>query len=291
MAGAVSALARLSLGAVFALSLAASASAAPAKAPAKPPAAKAAGRIGANTPAQAKAYADLGQLPDWNGVWDPDRAQEAKNLRENKPPWNPDAQKVIDFQTKELNEGRPTLVLWGCFPHGTPTWMMINHNVMEIILSPGRVTMLGEVDGNRMRRIYTDGRKQNEDPDPTFHGNSVGHWEGDTLVVDTVGYAPQAPIAQSEAIGISNNGGMHTVERIRLTGPDTLEDVMTITAPKVFTKPWTTTSYYKRVKDFDIIEGQCVRGDYEEGLDKFGNATFVPAPERVNGGVVPIGPK
>jgi hypothetical protein len=168
--------------------------------------------------------------------------------------------------------------------------MMINHNVMEILFTPGRVTMLGEVDGNRMRRIYTDGRPHPEDPDLTFHGHSVGKWEGDTLVIDTVGIAPQAPIAQSEAIGISNNGDMHVVERIRLVGPDRLEDVMTITAPKVFTKPWTTTSYFNRLRGakYDIVEGQCVRGDYEEGVDKFGNATFVPAPERVNGGVVPL---
>ncbi len=280
MAGAVSTMGRLSLGAIFALGLAASAVAAPA-------------RVGANSPALQQQWRAIANLPDWSGIWDPDRANEAKQLRENKPPWNAAAQKVIDFQQKELVEGRPTLVLWGCFPHGHPTWMMINHNVMEIIFSPGRVTMLGEVDGNRMRRIFTDGRKHPEDPDLTFHGHSIGHWEGDTLVVDTVGVAPQAPIAQSEAIGLSNNGDMHVVERIRLTDENTLEDIITITAPKVFTKPWTTTSYFKRLRgpQYDIVEGQCVRGDYEEGVDKDGYATFVAGPERVNGGVVPIGKK
>jgi hypothetical protein len=274
MAGAVSALGRLSLGAVLALGLAAAANAAPA-------------RVGANSPAAAKAWTDIGALPDWGGTWEPDRANEAKELAQNKPPWNAKAQAIIDFQTKESAAGRPVLVLWGCFPHGTPSWMMINHNLMEILFTPGRVTMLGEVDGNRMRRVYTDGRPHPEDPDLSFHGHSIGKWEGDTLVIDTVGIAPQAPIAQSESIGISNNGDMHVVERMRLTGPDTLEDKITITAPKVFTKTWTATSYYKRLRGpiNDIYEGQCIRGDYDEGVDKDGNATFVPsAIERENGG-------
>ena len=61
--------------------------------------------------------------------------------------------------------------------------------------------MLGESDGNRLRRIYTDGRSHPETPDPSFHGHSIGHWEGDTLVVDTVDILPQAPLAISEAVG------------------------------------------------------------------------------------------
>ena len=68
-----------------------------------------------------------------------------------------------------------------------PSWMLMTHNAMEILFTPGRITMLGEGDGNRMRRIYTDGRRHPEDPDLTIHGHSIGHWEGDTLVVDTVG--------------------------------------------------------------------------------------------------------
>src|SRR4051812_47024844 len=112
MAGAISALGRLSMGAALALGLAAAAHAAPA-------------RIGVNSPALQQQWRALANLPDWGGIWDPDRANESKNLAQNKPPWNAAAQKVIDFQMKETAEGRPTLVLWGCFPHGMPTWMMI----------------------------------------------------------------------------------------------------------------------------------------------------------------------
>jgi hypothetical protein len=101
-----------------------------------------------------------------------------------------------------------------------PSWMLISHNAFELLTTPGRITMLGEVDGNRMRRIYMDGRPHPEDPDLTLHGHSIGHWEGDTLVIDTVGVAPQAYIAISEAVGVPNDGDMHIVERLHLAEPN-----------------------------------------------------------------------
>ncbi len=244
----------------------------------------AASTMGANTPAVAQQWRDIANLPDWSGTWDPDRAVERSELNNNPIPWNTRAQAQIDLQKKQAAAGNPKLILWGCFPHGMPSWMMINHNLMEILFTPGRVTMLGEVDGNRLRRIYTDGRSHPEDPDPTFHGHSIGKWEGDTLVVDTVGIAPQAPIAPHETIGLPNNGDMHIVERIRLRDSSTLENFMVITAPRVLTKPWTTTRVYQRLRgvENEIVEGQCVRGDYEEGVDENGNAIFAPftAPEQ-----------
>src|SRR6267142_443801 len=82
------------------------------------------------------------------------------------------------------------------------------HTAKDILFTPGRVTMLGESDGNRLRRIYTDSRPHPADPDPTFHGHSIGHWEGQTLVVDTVGILPETYIAPSEGVGLPNNGDM-----------------------------------------------------------------------------------
>jgi hypothetical protein len=245
--------------------------------------------IGANTPEQAKQWRALADLPDWSGVWAPDIADQRRQERANAPPWTPKVQTQIDQMWKDFAIGKPFLVFYGCFPHGMPSWMLITHNAMEILFTPGRVTMLGEVDGNRMRRIYTDGRGHPEDPDPTMHGHSIGHWDGDALVVDTVGVAPQAFIAITESVGVPNNGAMHIVERIRLRDKDTLEDVLTITAPKVLTKPWTTTRLYTRFRgpQYDLVEGQCVRGDYEEGTDANGNSIFKPLPPRVNGGLAP----
>src|SRR4249920_2286723 len=149
------------------------------------------------------------------------------------PPWNEKAAARIKFQLAEEKAGRPPPLFVNCLPEAMPAWMLVTHNAMEILFTPGRVTMLGESDGNRLRRIYTDGRPHPEDPDPTFHGHSIGHWEGDTLVVDTVGVIPQAYIAISEAVGVPNNGGLHVVERLHLAGAEVLVDELAITAPNV----------------------------------------------------------
>jgi hypothetical protein len=166
-----------------------------------------------------------------------------------------------------------------------PGWMLVTHNAMEILFTPGRVTMLGESDGNRLRRIYTDGRPHPDDPDPTFHGHSIGHWEGDALVVDTVGVRPQAFIAISEAAGVPNNGDMRVIERIHLADKDILHVDLEIIAPKVLTKPWKTTRIFfrQRARKFDIVEGVCLEGYHVEKTDKDGNAVFVYTPHNVGG--------
>ncbi len=152
--------------------------------------------------------------------------------------------------------------------------MLVSHNAMEILYTPGRVTMLGESDGNRLRRIYTDGRGHPDDGELSWHGHSTGHWEGDTLVVDTVGIYPQAPLAISEAVGVPNNGDMRVVERIHLSADnkDILHVDLEITAPNILTKPWKTTRIFfrQRARKFDIVEGVCVQGDYREAVDKDG---------------------
>jgi hypothetical protein len=231
----------------------------------------------------------LAKLPDFSGVWTPDVSDQNRQLETNPTPWTPEVGRQVAHLIAENEAGRPFLVLKGCLPHGMPSWMLISHNAFEILLTPGRVTMLGESDGNRMRRIYTDGRGHPADPDLTLFGHSIGHWEGDTLVVDTVGIAPESWIAVFESYGAPNNGDMHIVERFRLSKPDLLEDQLTITAPKVLTKPWTTTRLYhrQRARKYDIVEGECVQGNFKEGLDEHGNSIFVAIPTTADGSVAP----
>jgi hypothetical protein len=224
----------------------------------------------------ASAWEALARLPDLSGVWVPDVADQRRQERVNDAPWTSAARRQIDHLFAEERAGRPRLLLAHCLPHGMPAWMLITHNAMEILTTPGRVTMLGEGDGNRIRRIYTDGRKHPEDPDLTIHGHSIGHWEDNTLVVDTVAVIPQAVIALNEGVGIPNNGGMHIVERIHLRDADTLADDLEITAPKVLAATWKTTRLFKRKRgeQFDIVEGQCVQGELTEAVDADGNAIF-----------------
>jgi hypothetical protein len=228
---------------------------------------------------RARAWAEIAKLPDWDGIWLPHIGDQRAQERGNIAPWTESAGATIDAMTKAENEGRPAGIFNDCLPEGMPTWMMISHNAFEFQYSPGRITMLGESDGNRLRRIYTDGRPHPEDPDLTYHGHSIGKWEGDTLVVDTVGIHPDAYIAITEAVGVRNGGGMHIVERMRLVDENTFHDEMTIHAPRVMTEPWRTTRIYTRLRgaEYSIVEGVCVMGMDIDQVDEDGNAVFDPS--------------
>lgn len=233
-------------------------------------------------------YAALGRLPDWSGTWSPDVTDQNAQIRTNPVPWKADIQKQVDHWVAEEQAGRPRGLLLDCLPHGTPSFILITHNALEVLFTPGRVTILGESDGNRLRRIWTDGRPLPEDPDPSFHGYSIGHWEGDTLVVETKGILPQVYLAVSEAVGIPNNGDMTVKERIHLNDPDTLAFDLEISAPNILTRPWTTTRLYhrQRKRSFEIVEGVCRQGDFEDGKDQWGNDVYIPTHQQ-DGNVLP----
>jgi hypothetical protein len=220
----------------------------------------------------------LAKLPDWSGIWTPAIGDQLAQERGNRPPWKAQIARQIEHMYAEQAAGRPFPIIDHCFPTGMPSWMLITHNAFEVLFTPGRVTLLGEGDGNRLRRIYTDGRPHPADPDPSFHGHSIGHWENDTLVVDTVGILPEVYLAISEAVGVPNNGDMHVVERLHLKDADTLADDLEITANKVLTEPWRTTRKYhrQRAQKYDIVEGVCEQGSFSEAIDKNGNAIFAP---------------
>src|ERR1700742_2419428 len=242
-----------------------------------------------NPAPQAQDWAALAKLPDWSGVWTPNWSDQVKREKTDPIPWTPAAAAQIEQLVAAEKAGDPKGLFVNCLPEAMPSWMLITHNALEFLYTPGRVTVLGESDGNRVRRIYTDGRPHPADPDPTFHGHSIGHWEGDTLVIDTVGILPETYIALSEAVGLPNNGDMHVVERIHLTGPDKLADDLEISAPKVLTKTWKTSRFLfrQRTRKYDIVEGACIQGNFSEGKDANGNSVFTPIPETEGGNWLP----
>ena len=265
---------QFTLPAIIAALLAASAVRAQAPAPAAEPAAKDA----VNAAPTLRDWQALAKLPDLGGVWTPVISDQVAQEKTNPPPWTPKVAKQIEHMYEEEKAGRPFPVIDHCFPTGMPSYMLITHNAFELLVTPGRVTLLGEGDGNRLRRIYTDGRPHPADPDPSFHGHSIGHWEGQTLVVDTVALLPQAYLAVNEAVGVPNNGDMHIVERIHLLNPVTLADDLEISANKLLSKTWKTTrKYYRqRSQKYDIVEGVCEQGSYTEAVDKDGNSIYAP---------------
>ena len=140
-----------------------------------------------------------------------------------------------------------------CVPPGMPG-VMNQPYPMQIMYGPGQISIQLEA-YMQMRHIYTDGRAHPADPDPTYNGDSVGHWEGDTLVVDSVGFTPDTPLGLS--YGMQHSEKMHIVERFHLTDPDTLVVATTIDDPNALTKPWSTTKTFKRHRDWTISEYVC----------------------------------
>jgi hypothetical protein len=141
-----------------------------------------------------------------------------------------------------------------CFPDGPPKLLNLP-NPFEIVQIPGRVLMFFEL-GHTWREIWTDGRPLPKDPDPSYLGYSVGHWEGDTFVVDTIGMNDKL---WDDSYGNPRSDQTHLIERYRRLNHDTLELQITIDDPKAYTKPWVSPpKLHKLEPGWEIAEWFCV---------------------------------
>ena len=138
-----------------------------------------------------------------------------------------------------------------CLPPGMPG-IMGQPYPYEFLLTPGKVTIVGEA-YMQVRHIYTDGRPMPADPDPTFHGTSIGRWEGDTLVVETTAFSDSTMMDRNTP----HSDKMRIVERFRLTGPDLMTIETTVTDPEALAAPWTTTRTLARHRDWTTREYIC----------------------------------
>jgi hypothetical protein len=128
-----------------------------------------------------------------------------------------------------------------CLPTGMPN-MMRYAFALEFLFTPGRVTIVLEHDDTSVRRIYTDGRVHTDDPDPSYNGESIGRWDGDTLVVHTVGISSRAELIA----GVPTSGRATVTERIRRVAPDRLQIDTTVDDPVALMEPWKITRVYAR---------------------------------------------
>jgi len=161
-----------------------------------------------------------------------------------------------------------------CLPPGMPHMLIVPYP-FELMQTPGRVTFLYEYQ-NPPRRVFTDGRGHPPDIDPTFNGHSIGHWEGDTLVIETVAMRPEPVVDQ---YGIPRSDKLKVTERIRRTDPETLESVITLVDPEAYTEPFTVTRSYKLKPTWTIGEYVCEENNRNK-IDPKGVTGFgVPAPK------------
>ena len=130
--------------------------------------------------------------------------------------------------------------------------MMVGPFPMEILQSKGQVTIIQEA-YNQVRRILLDRpQKALADIDPSFYGSSVGRWEGDTLVVDTLGIKETVRYQN-----IPHSKEVRIKERIRPVTADIVWDEITIEDPATLEKPWTFTFAYRRMPNYTLLEYIC----------------------------------
>jgi hypothetical protein len=232
---------------------------------------------------------------DMSGVWEIEHyvgsgapiARRILHDEEGKPaPFLPWAQKIYDHNIEEEKKGHtfvggPTK----CLPHGMPQMMTAATYPIEIFQSAKDVAFVHELQRN-YRIIHLDrGHLAADDITPNYMGDSVGHWEGDTLVVDTIGLSDKTTF---DMLGAPHTDKLHTVERYRMLSPGQFEIKITIDDPGTFSHPWTERVTYKRVRPGDeVMEYICLDGNRNNVVD---GVVTIDGKPRATAGVKKGGP-
>jgi hypothetical protein len=178
-----------------------------------------------------------------------------------RPPFTPWGQARFDAAKPMVGpravpgqENGPTL---NCAPDGPPRILNLP-NPFEIVQIPGRVFMFFE-EQHIWRTIWADGRSLPKDPDPSWLGYSVGKWDGDTFVIETIGFND---LQWVDPFGDPRSDKMHLTERYRRLDQDTLELQIIMDDPKAYTKVWTSPpKLHKLEKTWEIAEWFCIVGE------------------------------
>ncbi|CDO35347.1 conserved exported hypothetical protein [Novosphingobium sp. KN65.2] len=223
--------------------------------------------VNAETPI---AGAQAGQIVGQNisGIWEsyPDDTSDAEDafIEFPVPGDGPRLKEPYATEWKEFRAKREAMLAAGtplvdpstlCLPEGMPG-IMAAIFPLEILQTPGQVTVLAEL-FTQTRRIYLNRPMPAlEDLNPSFYGFSSGRWEGDTLIVTTKGVKEDVRF-----FDIPHSLKMVITERIRLTGPDVMENVISIEDPETLLEPYVFTYEYKRDPDYEMTEYFCERDD------------------------------
>jgi len=186
---------------------------------------------------------------DFSGVWSPEHnfiydITSALKKGETLPmqPW------AADLTKTRMSKDDPEA---NCLPTGVPRQ---NPYPWRIVQLPTHIFFLFEGNIHSYRQIFMDGRQHPKDPDPTWYGDSIGHWEGDTLVIDTVGFNE---LFWFDFAGHPHTSQLHTIERYTRTDLGTLVEEVTIDDPGAYTKPFTLVGKNRLDPKGEIMEYIC----------------------------------
>jgi len=197
-------------------------------------------------------------LPDGvNGLGeDPPPMAFVNVLHGTKPEDDPLRPELRDAYKKQaavaLTEPPPAF----CTPSATP-FVDALPGPFKIVQTPKLTLMLVESDTD-FRQIFTDGRKLPDNPQPSWLGYSVGKWEGDSLVVDTVGLTPFSPL---DVLGHPHSDALHVTERFHRRDFGHMDLQITIDDPKTYTRPFTYKIDLRLLPDTDLLESFCVENE------------------------------
>lgn len=218
--------------------------------------------------------------PNMTGVWAgpgfrfvegkkyPEIVIGAGGIAKNLPPFVPGGEELFNLKkTGDVKHDNPQLL---CYPHGMPRVALSAH-AQQFIQGPTHLAILYEND-HMYRAIPLDGRPHSKELDPwgvggTYMGNAVGHWEGDTLVVDTIGLKAWWLDAQDHM----HSDALHLIERFTMTSATKATYELTIDDPKIFTRPFTHSWEMRLVPDWELEEFVCEDNNKDIDLIQFLN--------------------
>ena len=189
----------------------------------------------------------------------------------NSPILQPWAAEQMRKRNAEVLGGKPGYTRQvSCWPVGVPTFLLYPVQPIYFVQTPKQVLMISQED-HMVRHIYLN-QPHSANPKPSWYGESVGHYEGDTLVVDTIG--------QNDRNWVDNyrtphTPALHVTERFRmLDGGKTLEASVHVEDPGAFTTPWNAIQRYRRAEQGPIVESFCA-----ENNANFFNYDMEPMPQ------------
>jgi hypothetical protein len=247
------------------------------------------------------------QLPDWSGQWEnvgatpsPDGGfyeslDEVLKGMQWAPPLNPEAQarveQVVAAQRRAMEAMRAGIDPGGAVTactFGFPTIMIESPLMFEILPTPKETALI--FSSREIRHVYTDNRAHPPEGDvwPTPWGDSIGHWEGQTLVIDTIAVKSAFPGREGTAViafgGIEEvqliaflSPEAHFIERIRMLDNGQLENQMTIIDSANLTAPWHLVRTYRRVTQIDRMVHEDCEGEERNPIVD-GKFTLTPPP-------------
>jgi len=202
-------------------------------------------------------YAELDRWPDFRGLWFPafgaPASEQPKLIGSHKTFFDAEMAKVAANPAYEIPEGTSN-----CEPPGMPYMMTMPYSI-EFLFTPGKITVNQEAH-MMVRRIFMDGRPFPAEPDPSYFGDSRGHWEGDTLVVETRNTREGQRLG---LVGVYNSDALVINERIYLDekNPDQLHLDFTYVDPNVLEQPWHMNHTFRRDRTWDMLEYICDEND------------------------------